>query len=103
MVLLSSPFWVAWLAVILNQQGGLSGAEGSEEEELCVCLFVVLHMVTFCPFLPCCFTHSHLRCFLYFALDFHFAKCLILLLVFFLHIFCILPWQEEGGRVFLCV
>ena len=43
MVLLSSPFWVAWLAVILNQQGGLSGAEGSEEEELCVCLFVVLH------------------------------------------------------------
>ena len=42
MVLLSSPFWVAWLAVILNQQGGLSGAEGSAEGEVCVCLFEAL-------------------------------------------------------------
>ena len=41
-VLLSSPFWVAWLAVILNQQGGLSGAEGSAEGEVCVCLFEAL-------------------------------------------------------------
>ena len=121
MVLLSSPFWVAWLAVILNQQGGLSGAEGSAEGEVCVCLFEALSF-----FVHICLVvlRIHIKdIVLYFALYFHFSKCFFLLLVvsplcFVFHlirrragvvvvvylrhffVFRILPLYEEGRSMF---
>ena len=99
-VLLSSPFWVAWLAVILNQQGGLSGAEGSAEGEVCVCLFVVLHshFLSIFALLFYAFTFEILFCILHwiFILQnlWFYCSCLIS------------PWQEEegeGGVVFVCL
>ena len=101
MVLLSSPFWVAWLAVILNQQGGLSGAEGSAEGEVCVCLFVVLHIVTFVHF---CLVVLRIQIdiVLYFALDFYFSKCLILCIACAFSPY-ILNFTFEGGGFFVCL